>query len=67
LVLHISTSAKIIFLVISIILLSAGIALFIVNSHWNIESFFLSVLPILNFLWPVLIIIIVLALLLRNK
>lgn len=67
LVLHISTSTKIIFLVISILLISAGIALFIVNSHWNIESFLLSVLPTLNFLWPVLIIIIVLALLLRNK
>jgi hypothetical protein len=67
LVLHISTSTKIIFLVISIILLSAGLILFIVNSHWNFGSFFQSVLPIINFLWPVLIILFVLVILLRNK
>lgn len=67
LVLHISTSTKIIFLIISIILLSAGLTLFIVNSHWSFGSFFQSVLPVLNFLWPVLIILIVLAFLLRNK
>jgi len=67
LVLYISTSTKIISLIISIILLSAGLILFTVNSHWNIESFFQSVVPILNFLWPVIVIIIVLVLLLRNK
>jgi len=67
LVLHISTSTKIIFLIISIILLVAGLTLFIINSHWSFGSFLQSVLPILNFLWPVLIILIVLVLLLRNK
>jgi hypothetical protein len=67
LVLHISTSTKIIFLIISIILLSAGLTLFIINSHWSFGSFLQSVLPILNILWPVLIILIVLVLLLRNK
>jgi hypothetical protein len=67
LVLHISTSTKIIFLIISIILLAAGLTLFMINSHWSFGSFLQSVLPILNFLWPVLIILIVLVLLLRNK
>lgn len=67
LILHISTSTKIIFLIISIILLAAGLTLFIINSHWSFGSFLQSVLPILNFLWPVLIILIVLVLLLRNK
>jgi len=67
LVLHISTATKIIFLIISIILLSAGLTLFIINSHWSFGSFLQSVLPILNILWPVLIILIVLILLLRNK
>lgn len=67
LVLHISTSTKIIFLIISIIFIAAGLALFIVYSHWSFGSFLQSVLPILNFLWPVLIILIVLVLLLRNK
>lgn len=67
LVLHISTSTKIIFLIISIIFLSAGLILLIVNSHWRFGSFLLSVLPILNYLWPVLIILFVLVILLRNK
>ncbi len=67
LVLHISTSTRIIFLIISFIFISVGLALFIVYSHWSFGSFLQSVLPILNFLWPVLIILIVLVLLLRNK
>lgn len=67
LVLHISTSTKIIFLIISIIFLSAGLILLIVYSHWSFGSFLLSVLPILNYLWPVLIILFVLVILLRNK
>jgi len=67
LVLHISTSTKIIFLIISIIFLSAGLILLIVYSHWSFGSFLLSVLPILNYLWPVLIILFVLVILLKNK
>jgi hypothetical protein len=67
LVLHISTSTKIIFLIISIIFLSAGLILLIVYSHWSFSSFLLSLLPILNYLWPVLIILFVLVILLRNK
>jgi hypothetical protein len=67
LILHISTSTKIIFLIISVLLLSAGMTLFIVNSRWNISSFFQSFLPVLNFLWPVIIIVILIALLLKIK
>jgi len=67
LVLHISTSTKIIFLIISIILLSAGLTLFIVKTQLSLSSFFQSVLPILNFLWPVLIIFILIAFLLKTK
>ena len=67
LVIHISTSTKIIFLIISIIFLSAGLILLIVYSHWSFGSFLLSVLPILNYLWPVLIILFVLVILLKNK
>jgi hypothetical protein len=67
LILHISTSTKNIFLIISIILLSAGLTLFIVNSHWNISSFIQSFLPVLNFLWPVIIILILISLLLKIK
>ena len=67
LVLHISTSTKNILLIISIILLSSGITLFIVNSHWSFGLFYQSLLPIVNILWPLIIIIVVLVLLLRNK
>ena len=67
LILHLSTSTKIIFLIISIIFLSAGMTLFILNSRWNIGSFFQSFLPVLNFLWPVIIIVILIALLLKIK
>lgn len=67
LVLHISTSTKNIFLIISILLLSTGMTLLIANSRWNISSFFQSFLPVLNFLWPVIIIVILIALLLKIK
>jgi len=67
LVLHISTSTKIIFLIVSIIFISIGLTLFIMYSHWSFVLFFQSVLPIINFLWPVLIILFVLVILLRNK
>lgn len=67
LVLYISSSTKIIFLIISIIFLSAGLTLFIVKTHLSLSSFFQSVLPILNFLWPVLIIFILIAFFLKTK
>jgi len=67
LMLYISTSTHKIFLLISIILLTAGITLIIANSHWGLMSFFLSILPVLNFLWPVLIIFLLLIFLMRVK
>ncbi len=67
LVLHISTKTKKIFLIISIILLSAGLTLLIMNSHLSIGSFIQSLLPVLNFLWPAIIILIVIALFLKIR
>jgi hypothetical protein len=56
-----------IFLIISIILLSAGLTLLIMNSHLSIGSFIQSLLPVLNFLWPAIIILIVIALFLKIR
>lgn len=67
LMLYISTSTHKIFLLISIILLTAGITLIIANSHWGLMSFFLSILPVLNAFWPVLIIFLFLIFLMRVK
>lgn len=67
LMLYISTSTHKIFLFISIILLTAGITLIIANSHWGLKSFFLSILPVLNTFWPVLIIFLFLIFLMRVK
>ena len=67
LVLHISTKTKKIFLIISIMLLSAGLTLLIMNSHLSIGSFIQSLLPVLNFLWPAIIILIVIALFLKIR
>ena len=67
LMLYISTSTHRIFLLISFIFLSSGITLIIANSHWGIKSFFLSILPVLNFLWPVLIIFLLLIFVMRVK
>jgi branched-subunit amino acid permease len=54
-------------LIISIILLSAGLTLLIMNSHLSIGSFIQSLLPVLNFLWPALIILIVITLFLKIR
>jgi hypothetical protein len=67
LMLYISTSTHKIFLFISIILLTAGITLIIANSHWGLKSFFLSILPILNFFLPVIIIFLLLIFIMRVK
>ncbi len=67
LVLHISTSTKMIFLLLSVLFLSAGLTLFIVNSHLKVGSFFQSLTLVFNILWPVVIIIAVLVFLLRDK
>ncbi|MBE0571626.1 MAG: hypothetical protein IH618_08800 [Ignavibacteriaceae bacterium] len=67
LVLHISTSTNRIFLIISIILLTAGLTLLLMNSHWSIGSFIQSLLPVLNFLWPALIILMLIVLFLKTR
>ncbi len=67
LMLYITTSTHKIFLLISIIFLSAGITLIIANSHWGVKSFLLSILSVLNFFWPVTIIFLVLIFLMRVK
>ncbi|MCW9064819.1 MAG: hypothetical protein OQJ78_00870 [Ignavibacteriaceae bacterium] len=67
LMLYISTSPNKIFLFISIIFLTAGITLIVANSHWGIKSFFLSILPVLNFFSPVIIIFILLIFIMRVK
>ena len=67
LMLYISTSTNKIFLLISIIFLSTGIVLITANSHWGIRSFILSILPVLNFFWPVMIIFLILIFLMKVK
>ncbi|MDZ7625352.1 MAG: hypothetical protein U5J96_13040 [Ignavibacteriaceae bacterium] len=67
LVLHISTSTNKIFLIISIILLTAGLTLLLMNSHWSVASFIQSFLPVLNFLWPALIILVLIVLFLKTR
>lgn len=67
LMLYISTSTHRIFLLISTIFLSVGITLIIANSHWGLKSFSLSILSVLNLLWPVMIIFLVLIFLMRVK
>jgi hypothetical protein len=67
LMLYISTATQKIFLYISIIFLSAGTTIIITNSHWELKTFFLSISPVFNFLWPVLIIFVILVFLMRVK
>ena len=67
LIVYIITSVKNILLILSAVLLSAGLTFLLLKSHWSVDSFIQSILPVLNFLWPVFIILIVLILLLRNR
>ena len=67
LMVHISKPTKKIILLASVILLSAGLTLLLVDSHWKFESFIQSVLSVINFLWPVAIIIAILVFLMQTK
>lgn len=67
LIVYITTSAKKTVLIISALLLSAGLSLFMFQSRFGIDSFIKSVLPVLNFLWPVFIILIVLIIIFKIK
>ena len=66
LILHIITSTRIIFLLVSIACLSSGMTLLIIDSRWSISTFIHSVIPVLNYLWPIIIILAVFILLLRK-
>jgi len=67
LILHIATAAQKIFLFLSLIFLSAGIAIIVANSHWSLKVFYLSFPPVLNSLWPVAIIFLFIIFLMRTK
>jgi hypothetical protein len=67
LMVYISKSTQKIFLIVSVIILSAGLVLFIVKCNWSGSSYIESLLSVANFLWPVAILIVILVLLLRIK
>jgi len=67
LMLYIATATQKLFLYISIIFLTAGITLIITNSHWGVITFLHSFLPVLSFLWPMLIVFLLLIFLMRVK
>ena len=67
LMVYISGSTQKIYLIVSVILLSSGLALFIAKSNWSGSSYIESLLSVTNFLWPVAILIVILVLLLRIK
>lgn len=67
LMVYISTPIKKIILLSSLVLLSAGLTLLLVDSHWNFQLFIQSLLSVVNFLWPVAIIIVFLIFLLQAK
>ncbi|GIK59148.1 MAG: hypothetical protein HND39_04860 [Ignavibacteriota bacterium] len=64
---YIVTSIKKYFLIISLVCLLSGIIYLLMNSRWNIKSFLHSVLPVLNYLWPAIIILAFLIFLFRKK
>lgn len=67
LLLFISNTNKKMFLYFSIVLLIAGGILLIIKSHWGVKTFFLSIVPVLNYLWPVLIVFIILVFIMKVK
>lgn len=67
LVLHIVSSTRIIFLVISVIFLSSGITLLIIESRWSFRTFTQSFIPVINYLWPMVIFLAIIILLLRKQ
>ena len=67
LMLYLTNGTQKIFLYLSVIFLSAGIAILISNSHWKIKTFFTALFPVLTFLLPVMLVFIVLIFLMRTK
>lgn len=66
-IVYITSRINKIFLFLSIILLTAGITLTILQSHFRFGSFLLAVFPVFNFLWPVIIIAALIIFLVRSK
>jgi len=67
LLVHITTSTKNIFFIASVVLLSVGLTLLLTSSHWKVGLFISSVLPVINYIWPVVLVVIIIILLLRIK
>ena len=66
-IVYITSRLKKFVLLISVILLTVGSTLIIAQSHFKLGSFIQSVLPVLNFLWPVIIIAVLIILLVKNN
>lgn len=66
-IIYITSRLKKFVLLISIILLTVGTTLIIAQSHFRFGSFIQAVLPVLNFLWPVIIIAALIIILIRKK
>ena len=67
LLIYLSTNANKIYLYISLVSLSSGITLVISKSHWKISSFLQSILPVIDFIWPIIIILLIIIFIMRVK
>ena len=67
LILYITIVTHKTYLYLSLIFLSAGIAIIVSKSHWGLKAFFLSLLPVVNSLLPVVIIFLFIIFLMRVK
>ena len=67
LLIFISNTNKKMFLYFSAVFLLAGSILLITKSHSGIKSFFISILPVMNFLWPVVIVFIILVFIMKVR
>jgi hypothetical protein len=67
LLLYTLTSVQKIYLIGSLVLITSGMTLLVISSNLAVKSFFFSILPVLEFLWPVIIILLILFFLLRVK
>jgi hypothetical protein len=66
-IIYITSRLKKYILIISVILLTVGVTLIIAKSHFKFDSFIQSVLPVLNFLWPIIIITGLIIFMVRKK
>jgi len=66
-IVYITSRLKKYILIISVILVTVGVTLIIAKSHFKFDSFIQSVLPVFNFLWPVILIAVLIIFLVRKK